>query len=140
MMRDQLADHYLKSAGIAAICIAADGEVTAYATIGIGLPAGLVCYGCMRGDVERLAAPARRCRGDQAKVAAQVEQLAADLYVGLSRDADIVARAMHAVAAVDPVSARCRPMAAWLRSTAPSKRRAPRRRRCATAITWMPSG
>jgi hypothetical protein len=68
-----LADHYLKNAGIAAVCMDADGAVTAYGTLGIRLLAGLICYGCRRGDVERLAAHARRCRGDQAAVAAQNE-------------------------------------------------------------------
>jgi hypothetical protein len=48
-----------------------------------------------------LAAASPRCRGDQAAVAAQIEQLAADLYVGLSRHGDVVTRALHAVSAVD---------------------------------------
>lgn len=96
-----LADHFLKTAGIAAIVIGADGEVTACGTIGIDLPDGWVCFGCLAGDIDRLTVLARRCRGDQAEVAAQLEQLAADHFIGLSRHADVVARALHAVAAVD---------------------------------------
>lgn len=92
-MNIALADHYLRSAGIAAICIDADGEVMAYRTIGLELPAGLVCFACLRSDVERLAALARRCRGDQAAIAAQIEQPAGDLYIVPSRRR--VARAMR---------------------------------------------
>ena len=95
-----LADQYLRSAGIAAICINPDGHVAAYGTVGIDLPANLVCFACLRRDIERLAAHAQRCRGDQAAVAAQLEQLAADLYIGLSRHSEVVAWAMHAVAVV----------------------------------------
>jgi hypothetical protein len=65
-----LADHFLKTAGIAAICIDTDGEVMAYANIGLARPAGLVCFACLRADVERLATQARRRRGDPAAVAA----------------------------------------------------------------------
>jgi len=92
-----LADRYLKSAGIAAVCIDADGQVTAYATVGIDLPAGLVCFACLRGDVERLTAHARRCRGDQATVAAQLKQLAADLYIGITPHHLAIDRALAAV-------------------------------------------
>ena len=99
-MNIALADHYLRSAGIAAICIDADGEVMAYRTIGLELPAGLVCFACLRSDVERLAALARRCRGDQAAIAAQIEQPAGDLYIGLSRHADVL-RGRCAVGLVD---------------------------------------
>ncbi len=79
-----LADQFLKSAGIAATCIDAYGGVTAYATVGIDIPAGLVCFACRRDDVERLAALAQRCRGDQATVADQVEKLAADLHISIT--------------------------------------------------------
>lgn len=96
-----LADHYLKSSGVAAIVISPDGKVTACGTIGIDLPPGWVCFGCLAGDIDRLAGLARRCRGDQAEVAAQLGQLAADHFIGLSRHADVVARALHAVALVD---------------------------------------
>ena len=44
--REWLAEHYLKTTGIAAICIDALNAVTAYATIGIDLPSGLVCFAC----------------------------------------------------------------------------------------------
>jgi hypothetical protein len=99
MPKHALADHYLKSAGIAAIEIGADGEVSVRETVDTKQMDG-ICYCCVARDIDRLAALARRCRGDQAAVAMQIEQLGADHYIGVTHHAVVVDRAMAAVDAV----------------------------------------
>jgi hypothetical protein len=96
-----LADHYLKAADIGAICIDVDGSVTMYETVGVKIPTGMVILCCRSGDISQLAALARACRGDQAAVAVQLEQLAGDLGIGLSPHAVVVDRALAAVEAVN---------------------------------------
>jgi hypothetical protein len=129
--RERLADHYLRTARIAAICIHAYGAFMAYRTIGLELPAGLVCFGCMRRDAKRLAAHARRCRGDQAGRPDRTARRGSLQGLSVTRTS-LRGRCTRSQRSMTG-SAKCRPLVAWLRSTAP-RPRAPQCRRSATHL------
>ena len=61
-----LAEHYLKCAGIGAICIEIDGSVTMYETVGLDVPAGVIVLCFNSGDAGQIAGLLQTCRGDQA--------------------------------------------------------------------------
>ncbi len=101
MSKHALADRYLRSAGIAAIEIGADGEIVVRETVDTEASAGCISIVCLPGDLDRLAALAQRCRGDQAAVARQLRQLANDLHIGITPHAVVVDRAFAAADAVN---------------------------------------
>ena len=96
-----LAEHYLKVAGIAAVSVDRAGAISAQPAASMEIPAVVVSFCCMSGDEARLARIAEGCRGNQAAVAAQLEQLAGDLRIGLTPHAVVVQRALAAVDAVN---------------------------------------
>lgn len=101
MTKQTLADHYLRSASVAAIEIGAAGEVTVREVVTTEASAGCISLVCLAGDLQRLAGLAHQCRGDQAAVARQLRQLANDLYIGVSPHDLVVGRAFAAVNAVN---------------------------------------
>ena len=50
----RLAEHYLACAGVAAICIDADGDAATHENVGIDLPPDLFCIVSLAGDLDRL--------------------------------------------------------------------------------------
>jgi hypothetical protein len=94
-------DHFLKCTGIAAIEIGAGGDVTVHKTVEIEPPTNRLSFCCVAGDAKRLAALARRCRGDQTAIAAHLVERADALGISLTPHAVVVDRALTAVDAVN---------------------------------------
>lgn len=98
-----LADHFLKSAGIAAVYADAAGAIGAVDIVGIDAPPGWVLLCCAPGKSIEIATKAARvvARMDQADALAAVRAAAAGLGIlSLTPHETVILRALAAVAAV----------------------------------------
>lgn len=104
---DDLADYYLKAAGVAAIWIDADGFVGAHGAATIEGEPGCIAYCCERGKHFVLAyqlhewKQAQGCIPPPDVTARKLEHIADMMQVGLTEHAIAVQRARAAVAAVE---------------------------------------
>lgn len=104
---DDLADYYLKAAGVAAIWIDADGFVGAHGAATIEGEPGCTVYCCERGKHFVLAyqvhewKQAQGCIPPPDVTAQRLEHIADRLQIGLTKHATAVERARAAVAAVE---------------------------------------
>jgi hypothetical protein len=104
---EQLAEYYLKAAGIAAVWIDTDGHVGAADVVRLDPEPGQLAYCCARGAHFVLAYRLclwRQEQGffpDQAAVAAKLEQLAEEGGVGITPHGTAILRAFEAVATVN---------------------------------------
>lgn len=104
---EQLAEYYLRAAGIASVWIDPDGHVGAADVARVETEAGQIVYCCARGTHYTLAYRLFMWRqdsdfvGDQAAIAAQLEKIAQHGGVGLTLHATAMERALEAVSAVN---------------------------------------
>jgi hypothetical protein len=105
---EQLAEYYLKAAGVAAIWIDPDGHVGAQDVARLNVDPDRIAYCCARGVHFVLAYRLQMWKQDrpagpphQAEIAAMLEQLAEEGRVGLTPHRIAVERALAAVATVN---------------------------------------
>jgi hypothetical protein len=102
---EQLAEYYLKAAGIAAIWIDRDGCIGAQDVATLQLEAGRVSYCCARGAhfvlAYRLQEWKRDVAADMRAIALKLEQLADAGGIGLTPHDVAIQRALGVVAAVN---------------------------------------
>ena len=105
---EQLADHYLKLAGVAAVYVdAATGAVGVQEVVGLEVEPGRMVWCCVRGHHHALAvmyanAPQGASRlSTMAAIGARLEELAEAAGMGLTPHHVAVERALAAVRAVD---------------------------------------
>jgi hypothetical protein len=104
---EQLAEYYLKAAGIAAVWIDPDGHVGAADVARLDREPGQIAYCCARGAHFVLAYRLCIWRAEQgfllnqAAIAARLEQLAQEGGVGLTQHGTAILRALEAVATVN---------------------------------------
>jgi hypothetical protein len=96
-----LAEHYLKVAGIAAVHVDIHGAIGTEQLVRIEIPPGRTSFCCNAGDEVRLARLAQLCGGDQAAIAAQVDELADAHGIGITPHHITVERALAAVQVVN---------------------------------------
>jgi hypothetical protein len=102
----ELADYYLKAAGIALILVDDEGRIGAQDVACVELEAGRIGYCCPRGAHFVLAYRLQLWRDDQppaspAAIASRLEQLADEGGVGITPHHVAAARALEAVATVE---------------------------------------
>jgi hypothetical protein len=95
-----LAEHYLKVAGIAAVHVDIHGAIGTEQLVRIEIPPGRTSFCCNAGEV-RLARLAQLCGGDQAAIAAQVDELADAHGIGITQHHITVERALAAAQVVN---------------------------------------
>jgi hypothetical protein len=105
---EQLAEYYLRAAGVAAIWIDPDGHVGAHDVARLQLDPGRIAYCCVRGAHFVLAYRLQLWKQDQhtacpmpLAIAAMLEQLAEEGGVGLTPHQLAIERALAAVATVN---------------------------------------
>jgi hypothetical protein len=98
-----LADHFLKSAGVAAVYVDTAGAIGAVDAVGITAPLDCSLLCCGRGNHAKaatLAAVRMREGSGQADALAAVREAAAELGIGLTPHETVISRAFAAVGAV----------------------------------------
>jgi hypothetical protein len=102
---ENLADHFIRSAGIAGVYVDADGAIGAVDHVSMfGHPDGRVMFCCARGNHAKVAALAGARigagRGQPAGMAA-VREAAAEMGIGLTPHDTVIQRAFAAVGVVN---------------------------------------
>jgi hypothetical protein len=100
---ERLADHFIRSAGIAAVCVDPDGGIGALFEIGLFAPPGTV-FCCADGNQYRIAMHAAArvpAKAGHAAALAAVRDAAAELGVGLTPLETVIQRAFAAVGVVN---------------------------------------
>lgn len=98
-----LADHFIKCASVAAVCVDRDGGIAAVERVGLFSP-GKTVLCCAPGHpskVAALAAARMPAKGGHAGALAAVHAAAAEAGIGLTPFAKVVQRALNALAIVD---------------------------------------
>jgi hypothetical protein len=102
---EQLAEYYLRAAGVAAVWIGADGHVGAEDVAAVTEDPARTVYCCTRGAhfmlAYRLFEWKKSVQVDPTCIAAKLEELAILGGVGLTPHAVVIERAMAAVAAIN---------------------------------------
>lgn len=105
-----LADYYLRAAGVAAIWIDDGGHIGAADVATIDDQPGRIIYCCLRGDHFRLSYHLyewkQSVQASPAAIARKLEEMAAGLSIGLTKHITAVERARAAVAAVNEATDR----------------------------------
>ncbi|KJC47321.1 hypothetical protein UB31_18885 [Bradyrhizobium sp. LTSP849] len=105
--RDQhdLAEYFLRAAGVAAIWIDDGGHIGAADVASIDEQPGRIVYCCLRGDHFRLSYHLyewkQSVQASREAIARKLEEMAAGLLIGLTKHVTAVERARAAVAAVE---------------------------------------
>lgn len=100
-----LADYYLRAAGVAAIWIDGDGHIGASDVATVDDQPGRIVYCCLRGDHFRLSYHLyewkQSVQASPEAIARKLEEMATGLSIGLTKHVTAVERARAAVAAVN---------------------------------------
>lgn len=101
---EELADYFIKAAGIAAVKIGPLGTIGIRDAVGVHCPTGHVLLCCERGKHTLLAVSVFSRMVDtisQDDTVARIREAAGELLIGITDHATVVERAMAAVAAVN---------------------------------------
>ena len=105
--QDELADYYLRAAGVAAIWIDGDGHIGATDVATVDDQPGRIVYCCLRGDHFHLSYHLyewkQAIQASPEAIARKLEEMAAGLSIGLTKHVTAVDRARAAVAAVEQI-------------------------------------